>query len=150
MNNLNRQLNNLKKIEASKEWKSSFKSELFEEEKILFMPVDFQVAVSSIATVCLLFATFSIFSMGPSNRVEPAQARPVFDRMLAEENEEESVEEELEMAARDVEEESSVEIDLDSLSEREKRYLVERSTQELLKELDQIEERFNRVMARYR
>ena len=161
---LERKLNKLKKIEASKEWKAGLKSELFQEEKthFLFRSIQPKLAFGSLAVAGFLltlivvgtaqsYPDVDIVENKIDHRVMAAMERmqernEEMDMMAAQDEEEETDDDMGMMAVEDQDQTMTAEVDFDDLSEEEQRQIVRESTEELLAELNEVEERVMRVM----
>ena len=152
---LERKLNNFKKIKASQEWKTNLKSELFqEEEHFLLQIVQPKLAFGSLAMVGMALALIIIGGAREYPQVQMVENRIDHRVMTAVEmmQEEPQQEEESGMMAmsEDQEDQSmTAEIDIDSLDDLPEDYkdeIIRRSTQEMMAELDEIEERLAKVL----
>jgi len=150
---LERKLNSFKEIEASKDWKADLKSELFQEEETHFLLEVLQpkLAFGSLVMAGLALALIVVGTANEYPQVEMVENKIDHRVMTAVENMQE-VNEQSEgesgmMAMQEGEEESmSADIDFESLPEDVQREIVRHSTEELLAELDEVEERIVRVM----
>lgn len=146
---LKRQFNSLKSIKPDQKWVSSTKVDILGEERSFFGE-SLQPRFAFSALACFSFLMFLIFfgSIGDypevtysENRVTPRISRIVSD--LKENNQEEVI-----MAVKPKDEPTLMtEISFDNLTEVEKRRMIRESTEELLEEINQLEERIIRVMA---
>jgi len=151
---LEQKLNNLKRIQPSNEWKSDLRNELFkEEESIFFQIVEPKLAFGSFALTGLVLALIVVggYSQYPEvemtqNRVTPRVMQVVED--MRDENQDQvgmmAMEEDDEEAQTGV---MTADVDFSDLSEKEQRELVRKSTEELLEEINEVEERIARVLA---
>ena len=149
---LNKKLNNFKKIKASKDWKRGLKSELFQEEETHFLLEVLQpkLAFGSLVMAGLALALIVVGTANEYPQVEMVENKIDHRVMTVVENMQE-VNEQSEgesgmMAMQDEEESMSADIDFESLPEDVQREIVRHSTEELLAELDEVEERIVRVM----
>ena len=151
---LERKLNNFKKIKASNDWKADLKSELFqEEEHFLLQIVQPKLAFGSLVMAGLALALIVVGTANEYPPVEMVENKIDHRVMTAVENmqAEDEVEDKIGMMAMEEPESEEVspltaDLEFDQLSEKEQRDLVRQSTEELLAELDEVEERIVRVL----
>ncbi len=136
-----------------KEWVSDLRSELLEEEKIFFFEeLTLNFAFGSLASVAMvLFFVFNILLTVPEvNMVENKVNHRVTDMVVRLQQREEVQEDMMAMNQTEDEIESEpmiTEIDFESLDDNKKREAIRQSTEVLLAEVREMEERIARVMA---
>ena len=158
---LERKLNNFKKIKASNDWKADLKSELFQEEEHFLLEVlqpklaFGSLVMAGLALTFIIIGTANDYPEIERVRKIDSRANQVVQMMqqendLDEESMEDPQEPQMGMMATDNEDDSDLDmmanVDFDSLTESEQREIIKESAQELMAELDEVEERLVRVL----
>ena len=151
---LNKKLNNFKKIKASNDWKADLKSELFQKEETHFLLqiVQPKLAFGSFAMAGLVLAL--VFIVGANQYPEVQMVENKIDHrvMTAVRNmqKDQDQDEAGLMAMDEVELEDedpmTASLNFEDLPEETQRQIVRHSAEELLAELDEVEKRIVRVL----